>query len=359
MIKFISMLSLATFLSASLFAQKQNEPSWELIHQIQKEFEELERPLNYECKVEYGEKYLLGGPNDWYWITLDGKTDVFASKYTLNELAYSLWKYLDKHDENYYDAEAFIILSGKTGNKYLFGSKPLDYTKPVNYISKTNPGNWDKDEKFKVLDVKHAVGDALKRNNDYSLWEPRKHFFDMTAIVKDKENREKNIAALCAALKDENIKKEYPYEIYHIINILGCLLDKKTIPDIGNFMFYDWVQAGKFVNDKKFKDKDIYLLGMRGNCCAPYILSKFGLDALPTVWEKMSKTTEFDRSEEGGCAIYMALKILEWAKIKNSVALKSLQDFRQSKSFSDEENKALDELEEAIKKRDDKNIQSN
>ena len=180
----------------------------------------------------------------------------------------------------------------------------------------------------------------------------------MTAIIKDKENREKNIAALCVALKDDNIRKEYSYEINYIIMILGVLNDKKVISNIADFMFYDGKTGNNFVNENKRKGDDIFKLELSERNQCLYELSQFGLDALPAVWEKISKTTPSDRSEDGGCAIYMALKILEWAKIDNGTALKSLEEYRQSKTFSNDESKALDELAEAVRTRDDSKIKS-
>ncbi len=347
--RIILMMLIGMFSISHAFTQTDDGPPVEKIKQIQKEFEELERPLSFECNKRPGEGH-LDAPRYYRWLTLAGETKDFADKHTTNELAYSLWKYLDKPD-NYYDADAFVILAGKI--------KSL-YTEPdLTYKSKHDTGNWDKVRKTWITHVKGDVGRALGHNRgDSGGWFPVKLRFNLQSIVKDKENREKNIQALCAALKDENLKRENPYEIIQIISILEVLHDKNTIPDIGNYIFYTWKKGKNYINDSNKSEEGVLRDMQGGECTAPYTLSTFGIDALTTVFNQFSKTTPQERSINGGCALFITLKILDWAKIDNTTALKSLQNYRQSKSLSDEEGKALDELAEAIKTRDNSKIRS-
>ena len=343
--RFILMMLISVFLTPFAFTQTDDGPSVEKIKQIQKEFEELKRPLGYECNKRPGSGTVDSPPYYW-WISLTDETKIFADKYTTNELAYSLWKYLEK-PENCYDADAFIILSGKVKSQYT-GSI-------ITYKSKVDTGNWDK-MKNRIKLVEHDVGRSLG-HPDVS-WFPVKLRFNLQSIINDKDNREKNIVELCAALKDENLKRENPYEINNIISILEVLHDKKTISDIGNYIFWDWKRGANYLNDSNKNERDILMDLENGVISAPCTLSTFGIDALPTVWEKMSKTTPSDRSINGGSAIYIALKILDWVKIDNRTALKSLEEYRQSKTFSNDESKALDELAEAVRTRDDSKIKS-
>ena len=307
---------------------------------IRAEFSGIAQPIHYESNTKRGDHFTLS------WIELNAGARTFGEKYTAKELIYSLWPWLDDAG---HAPEATIMLLGVTGRQMMRSQK-------LTYVDSGKPGNWASLAPGYIDECKIACRLALSQPDE---WYPHQVLFDRDAVLAESKTnaltRANYIGAMQKALADPKIRTENPLGVEETLNLLCSLGATEARSTFLDYLFFDWkaemdYRIGTTTGSYPGKP-DVYHAYLP---CIAY-LARMGSNNVPMVLQRFADTSVDERliGENGGGSPVAAIRYFYLLGFTENQAIKSIEDFRQSKrgQLTDKQIEALQEIVDVIKEK--------